>query len=127
MPELASKMWIGWKQWPPAWLLNSASSPMAVQHVVDVEHDRRRRLAVAAAEQIDEADADPIQRPRVGEVLQARDGRLARDVVTGLRRTLAGDQQRGVLAQRVEVIGILVAGGDRHHARGHLIEVETRR
>ena len=27
--------------------------------------------------------------------------------------------QRGVMAQRVEVVGILVAGGDRHHACRH--------
>ena len=63
--------------------------------------------------------ADLVERPGIGEVLEPRDGRLARNVVTALGRTLAGDQQRGILAQRVEVIGILVAGGDRHHARRH--------
>ena len=95
---------------------------LAVHHVVgvvDVEHDRGRRAGVAAAEQIDEAGADPVQRAGVGEVLQARDGRLARNAAAGLRRTLAGDHQRGIVAQRIEVVGILVAGGDRHHARRH--------
>ena len=87
--------------------------------VVDVEHDRRRRARVAAAEEIDEAGADPVQRAGVGEVLQPRDRRLARNVVTALRRTLAGDHQRGIVAQRIEVVAILVAGGDRHHARRH--------
>ena len=95
---------------------------LAVHHVVgvvDVEHDRCRRAGVAAAEQIDEAGADPIQRPRVGQVLQVREGRLARNGTAGLRRTLAGDHQRRIVAQRIEVVGILVAGGDRHHAGGH--------
>ncbi len=95
---------------------------LAVHHVVgvvDVERDRRWRAGVAAAEQIDEAGADPVQRPGVGEVLQARDGRLAGQVVAAVRRTLAGDQQRRVAPQRVEVVGVLVAGGDRHHARCH--------
>ena len=72
---------------------------LAVHHVVgivDVEHDRGRRAGVAATEQIDEAGTDPVQRPGIGEVLQARDGRLARNVAAGLRRTLAGDQQRRV-------------------------------
>ena len=94
---------------------------LAVHHVVgvvDVERDRGRRAGVAAAEQVDEAGTDPVQRAGVGEVLQARDGRLARNVVAALRRTLAGDQQSGIVAQRVEIVGILVAGGDRHHARG---------
>jgi hypothetical protein len=71
---------------------------LAVHHVVgvvDVEHDRGRRTGVAAAEQIDEAGADAVQRPGVGEVLQARDGRLALDAAAGLRRTLARDRERG--------------------------------
>ena len=40
-------------------------------------------------------------------------------IAAGLRRTLARDHERGIVAQRIEVVGILVAGGDRHHACGH--------
>jgi hypothetical protein len=39
--------------------------------------------------------------------------------MAALGRTLAGDQQRGIVAQRVEVVGILLAGRNRHHARRH--------
>ena len=79
----------------------------------------RRRRRVAPAEQIDEAGADLVERPRIGEVLEPRDGRLARNVVTALGRTLAGDQQGRIVAQRIEIVGVLVAGRDRHHARRH--------
>ena len=39
--------------------------------------------------------------------------------MAALGRTLAGDQQRRIVAQRVEIVGVLVAGCDRHHARRH--------
>ena len=72
--------------------------------VVDVEHDRRGRARVAAAEEIDVADADAGQRAPVGEVLQARDGRLAHQIGAALRRAFAGDHQGRIGAQRIEVV-----------------------
>ena len=85
--------------------------------VVDVELDGLRRRRVAAAEQIDETDADPVQRLDVSEVLQPRDRRLARNIVAAFGRAVAGDQQRGIVTQRIEIVAILVARRDRHHAR----------
>ena len=85
LPEPASKMWIGWKQCAARVGVEQRQLLLAVHQVVgvvDVEHDRGRRAGVAAAEQIDEAGADPIQRPGIGEVLQARDGRLARNAAS---------------------------------------------
>ena len=38
--------------------------------VIDIEHDRRWHTRVAAAEEVDEAGADPVQRAGVGEVLE---------------------------------------------------------
>ena len=38
--------------------------------VIDIEHDRRRHTRVTAAEEVDEAGADPVQRAGVGEVLE---------------------------------------------------------
>ena len=87
--------------------------------VVDVEHDRGGRLVVAAAEEVDVADADLIERARVGDVLQARDGRLAGNAVATLRLAVAGQHQGRVEAQRIEIVRILMARRDRHHARGH--------
>ena len=34
-----------------------------------------------------------------------------------LRRAIAGDQQRGIVTQRIEIVGIRIAGGDAHHPR----------
>ena len=82
MPEPASKMWIGSEAVAARVGVEQRQFLLAVHHVVgvvDVEHDGRRRTGVAAAEQIDEAGSDAIQRPGIGEVLQARDGRLARN------------------------------------------------
>jgi uncharacterized protein YaiI (UPF0178 family) len=87
--------------------------------IVDVEHDRSGRRRVAAAEEVDVADADAVERARVGDVLQARDGRLAGQALAALRCALAGDHQGRIEAQGVEVVGILVARCDRHHARRH--------
>jgi hypothetical protein len=87
--------------------------------VVDVEHDRVGRARVAAAEEVDVTDADPVQRARVGQVLQARDRRLAWQAVATLRLAIAGDHQGRIEAQGVKIVAILIAGRDRHHARGH--------
>ncbi len=85
--------------------------------VVDIQLDGVGRGRVAAAEQVDEADADLVERPDAGEVLEPRDRRLARNIVTVLGRTIAGDHQRGIVTQRIEIAGVLVAGGNGHHAR----------
>ena len=39
--------------------------------------------------------------------------------MAALGRSVAGDQQRRIVAQRVEIVGILIARRDRHHARRH--------
>ena len=49
--------------------------------VVDVENDELRRRLVTSAIEVDEADADAVERLDVGKVLQPRDRRLARNVV----------------------------------------------
>lgn len=63
------------------------------------------------------ADADPVERLDVGDVLEPRDGRLAGNIVPAFGRAVAGDQQRRIMAQRVEIVGVLVASRDGHHAR----------
>ncbi len=53
--------------------------------IVDVEYDGGSRCRIATAEQVDEADADPIERFDVGDILEPRDGRLARNIVPAIR------------------------------------------
>ena len=91
--------------------------------VVDVEHDARRRSSEAAAKDIDLAKPDPRQRSPAGEVLQSRQRRLAHQVGAGLRASADGDLQRGIGAQRIDVVAVLVAGSDHQHPRRHHLGV----
>ena len=91
--------------------------------VVDVEHDARRRPGEAAAVEIDLAEPDPRQRSPVGEVLQPRQRRLAHQVGAGLGASADRDLQRGIGAQRIDVVAVLVAGGDHQHPRRHHLGV----
>lgn len=94
--------------------------------VVDIEHDRMRRSRIAVQEEIDEADADAIERSGVGGILEPRDRRLARKIDAALGCAIAGNQKRGIAAQRVDVVGILVAGRDRHHPGGDHVRIGVR-
>ena len=47
---------------------------------------------------------------------QVRD-RLTGNIVTAFGCAVAGDQERRVVAQRVEIVGVLVTRANRHHAR----------
>ena len=85
--------------------------------VVDVEHDACRRAAKAPAVEIDLTEADAGERAPAGEVLQPRQCRLAHQVGAGLGCTTNGDLQRGIGAQRVDVVAVLVAGRDHQHPR----------
>ncbi len=71
-------------------------------------------------------DGDAVEHARVGEVLQSRDGRLARQAGAALGRAFAGDLQHRVVAERIEVVGVLVAAVDGDHARRHHIGVTVR-
>lgn len=79
------------------------------------EHDARRRSREAPAIEVDLAETDADGRAPAGEVLQPRQRRLAHQVGTGLRTAADRDLQRGVRAQRVDVVAILVAGRDHQH------------
>jgi hypothetical protein len=86
--------------------------------VVDVEHDVARRPRETAAVEIDLAETDPRECAPVGDVLQPRQRRLAHQVGAGFGRTADGDLQCGIGAQHVDVVAVLVAGGDHEHP-GH--------
>ena len=91
--------------------------------IVDVEYDRKWRRWIALAEQIDQPHADPVERPGIDRVLQSRQGRLAHQVDAALGRAVAGDLQCGIGLEPVDVVAILVAGGDHHHAGLHHVGV----
>ncbi len=82
-----------------------------IERVVRVQHDPARHLAERRAVKVDHGPAHAQQRARVGQVLQARDGRLR------AQRRLAfkprhGQLEHWVRAQPVRVVAVLVAGRD---------------
>ena len=49
----------------------------------------------------------------------------SREMVGWLRRAVASYLQRRIVAQRIEVVGILVAAGDGDHARRHHVGIRV--
>jgi hypothetical protein len=88
-----------------------------VHGVVDVERHGRRRLGVAGAVQVDHGPHQPDHLAQGGRVLPARDGRLRAQVPPAVGEAAAGQLEAGIPAQVVEVVGVLVAAGDRQDAR----------
>ena len=85
--------------------------------VVDVEHDCAGRSREAAAVEIDLAEPDARQRTPVGQVLEPGQRRLAHQIAAAVGCAADGDLQGGIGPQRVDVIAVLVAGGDHDHPR----------
>jgi len=83
-----------------------------VEGVVDVQRDRRRRSGVAVAVDVDQLVAQADRRADVGCVLPARQGRLAGETHRRLRRLAERHLEGRVVAQRIEIVGVLVTGGD---------------
>ena len=90
-----------------------------------IEGGRTDMLPVAQ-EQVDEADADTPERAQIGEVLQPRDRRLARQPTVTFRCPVAGDLQRRVVAQSIKIVGVLVATGDGHRVGGDHVGIRVR-
>lgn len=87
-----------------------------VERVVHVQHDPARHLAERRAVKVDHGPAHAQQRTRVGQVLQARDGRLRaqRRLVPETRH---GELEHRVRAQPIRVVAVLVAGRDHQQAK----------
>jgi len=86
-----------------------------VERVVHVQHDPARHLAERRTVKVDHGLAHAQQRSCVGQVLQARDGRLR------AQRRLApkpchSKLEHRVRAQPVRVVAVLVAGRDHQQA-----------
>ena len=93
---------------------------MAARHVarvVDVERDARRRRRVGRQPLVDQriGQADRVLQRR--RVLHPRQRRLRAQVGAGLRRSPARQLERRIGAQKIQVVGVLVAAGDGVDAR----------
>jgi hypothetical protein len=80
--------------------------------IVDVEHDPLRHLREAVAEQLDHRRHHALERDRSGQVLEPAHGRLGAEIGAALGQPTGCHLEDRVDAQRVAVVGILVAGRD---------------
>ena len=83
--------------------------------VVNIEGDGRGRGGEGATEEVDQRGRHARHLDAGWCVLQAAHGRLGTEVSAAFRRVARGELEQGVRAQRVAVVGILVAAGDREH------------
>ena len=83
-----------------------------IDGVVDVQRDGLGWPLVAGAIGIDHGVGHAHHLAQGGRILPARHGRLRAQIVAAVRQPAAGQLERRVGAQDIEVIGILVAAGD---------------
>ena len=88
-----------------------------VQGVIDVQGDRLRLAGVAVAPGVDHGVGQADDGLQVRSVLPARDRRLRAQVAAAVGQAAAGQLERRIAAQAVEVVGVLVAAGDGQHSR----------
>jgi len=80
--------------------------------IVDVEHDPPRHLGEAVAEQLDHRHHHAFERHAAGQVLQPAHGRLRAQIGGALGQPADRHLEGRIGAQRVAVVGVLVAGRD---------------
>jgi hypothetical protein len=102
--------------------------PLAVHGIgciVDVQQGARRCGRVGGAVGIHGLAGRLHGQSRAGRVLQARRGRLRAERLTGVGQSPAGRLEGAVVAQRVGIVGVLVARGDGQDTRmedvGHAV------
>ena len=87
--------------------------------VVDIKRDRLWRHRMAPAPQIDQAMRQPDQGTKIWRVLQSRQRWLRGQIGATVRQPVACHLERGIGAQRVEVVAVRVAARDGEHTRAH--------
>ena len=83
-----------------------------VERVVDIEQDASRHLFEAVAEQLDHRVHHADERGLGRQVFEPRHGRLRAELGPRLGQPPHRHLERRVVAQRITVVGIRVAGGD---------------
>ena len=88
-----------------------------IDRLVDVERHRHRRDRVAGAVKIDHDVHHPHQFARCRGILPAAHRRLAGETDGAAGQLARRQLEAGIVAQRIKVIGILIAAGDRQDPR----------
>ena len=84
--------------------------------IVDVENEVPRYVLEAVAEQLDHRRHHPLEGGRAGQVLEPAHGRLRAQLSAALGQPADRHLEGRIGAQRVAVVGILVAGRDQQGA-----------
>jgi GAF domain-containing protein len=87
-----------------------------IDRLVDIERHRDRRGGIARTVEVDERACQPHQFARRRRILPSAHRRLARQADRAARQLAERQLEPGIVMQTVEIIGILIAAGDRQHA-----------
>ena len=85
--------------------------------IVNVENDTLRHGLEAGAEQVDHRQPHASQLAPRRRILEARQGRLAHQIIARLGQAPTGQLERRIETQNVEVVAVLIAAGDGKHPR----------
>ena len=87
-----------------------------VAGIVDIQNDRRRLTFVGRYPLFDQCicEADGVLQRR--RVLQSRQRRLRTQVSAAVGQPPAGELERGIGTQKIQIVGVLVAAGNGEHA-----------
>ena len=88
-----------------------------IDGVVDVEHDPVGHAGIAVAEGVDHPQPHAREHPPAHRILQPGESRLRGQPDIRVRALVAGDPQRRVMAQNIEVVAVLMPAGDGDHSR----------
>ena len=80
-----------------------------IDGVVDVEHDPVGHAGIAVAEGVDHPQPHAREHPPAHRILQPGESRLRGQPDIRVRALVAGDPQRRVMAQNIEVVAVLKA------------------
>ena len=97
-----------------------------VERVIDIERDACGRRLVALQPEIDQDVAEPDDGAQVRQVLGPRQRRLGTQVRSSAGQAPAGELEGRIATQPVEIIGVLIAAGDRENPRPHYIRQAVR-
>ena len=83
-----------------------------VERVVDVQRHRRRRRGIAGTPDIDHHCHQAENFPQGGRILPTRHRRLRAQIPSAVGQAAAGQFERRITAESVEIIGVFPAAGD---------------
>ena len=87
-----------------------------IDGVIDVQRDGGGRAGVAGAIDVDHGVGHAHHLAQARRILPTRHRRLRAQIIAGIGQAPAGQLEAGIGAQMIEIVGVLIAAGDREHA-----------